>query len=75
MLPAPEDGRNYYPKHAELIEIINKIIIVATIWLFILLYQMMHSYTNIKFHHVRPSFPSVWNNWAPNGWIFMKLDT
>ena len=26
---APEDGRNYRPKHVELIEIINKIIIVA----------------------------------------------
>ena len=36
---APEDGRNYRPKHAELIEIINKIIIVASSWLFILLYQ------------------------------------
>jgi hypothetical protein len=33
---APEDGRNYRPKH-ELIEIINKIIIVASSWLFILL--------------------------------------
>ena len=36
---APEDGRNYRPKHVELIEIINKIIIVASSWLFILLYQ------------------------------------
>jgi len=36
---SPEDGRNYGPKHVELIEIINKIIIVASIWLFILLYQ------------------------------------
>jgi len=34
---APEDGRNYRPKNAELIEIINKIIIVASRWLFILL--------------------------------------
>jgi len=34
---APEDGRNYRPKHVELIEIINKIIIVASSWLFILL--------------------------------------
>jgi len=32
-------GRNYRPKHVELIEIINKIIIVASMWLFILLYQ------------------------------------
>jgi len=34
---APEDGRNYRPKHVELIEIINKIIIVASSWVFILL--------------------------------------
>ena len=27
---APEDGRNYFPKHVELIEVINKIIIVAS---------------------------------------------
>jgi len=36
---APENGRNYRPKHVELIEIINKIITVAYSWLFILLYQ------------------------------------
>jgi len=36
---APDDGRNYSPKHVELIEIINKIIIVASSWLFVLLYQ------------------------------------
>jgi len=36
---APEDGQNYLPKHVELIEIINKIIIVASSWRFILLYQ------------------------------------
>jgi len=35
----PEDGRNCRPKHVELIEIINKIIIVASSWLFTLLYQ------------------------------------
>jgi len=35
----PEDGRNYQPKHVELIEFINKIIIFASNWLFILLYQ------------------------------------
>ena len=34
---ASEDGRNHRPKHVELIEIINKIIIVASSWLFILL--------------------------------------
>jgi len=36
---APEDGRNYRPKHVELIEIMNKIIILASSFLFILLYQ------------------------------------
>jgi len=35
----PEDGRNYRPKHVELIVIINKIIVVASSWLFILSYQ------------------------------------
>ena len=34
---APEDGRNYRPKHVELIEIVNKVIIVASSWLFVLL--------------------------------------
>ena len=34
---APEDGRNYRPKHVELIEIISKIITVVSSWLFILL--------------------------------------
>ena len=32
-------ARNYRPKHVELIEMFNKIIIVASSWLFILLYQ------------------------------------
>jgi len=32
---APEDGGNYRPKHVELIEIVNKIINVASSWLFI----------------------------------------
>ena len=36
---APEDGRNYRPKHVELIEITNKIIVFASSRLFILLYQ------------------------------------
>ena len=48
-LSAPEDGRNYRPKHVELIHIVNKIIIVASSWLFILLLSMMHGHTNIKF--------------------------
>jgi len=36
---AAKDGRNYRPKHDELIEIINKTIVVASSWLLILLYQ------------------------------------
>jgi hypothetical protein len=36
-LVLPEDGRTYRPKDVELIEIINKITIVASSWLFILL--------------------------------------
>jgi len=37
---APENGRNYCPKHVELIEVINNnIVIVASSWLFILLYR------------------------------------
>jgi len=32
-----EDGRNYRPKHVELNEIINKVIIVVSSWLFLLL--------------------------------------
>ena len=44
MFTAPEDGRNYRPKHVELIETINKIIIVASSWLLILLY----TFINIK---------------------------
>ena len=35
---AMEDGQNCL-KHVELIEVINKIIIVASSWLFVLLYQ------------------------------------
>jgi len=35
----PEDGRNYRPKHVELIVIINKIIVFAASWLFILLVE------------------------------------
>jgi hypothetical protein len=35
---APEDGRNYRPKHVELIVIIKKFVSVASSWLFILLY-------------------------------------
>jgi len=64
MLPAgdqdevePEDGRNYRPKHVEVIEIINKIIIVASSWLFILLY-FTYLATNSKLYEIfkRPQY-------------------
>jgi len=41
---SPEDGRNYRPKHVELIEVINK-------WPFLVVYiivSMMHGHANIK---------------------------
>jgi len=38
---APEDGRIYSPKHVQLIEIIYKIIIVASSWLFIKLLSVI----------------------------------
>jgi len=38
VLYTAEDGRNYRPKYAELIEAINGIITVASSWLFILLH-------------------------------------
>jgi len=41
-------GTNYRPKHVELIENINKIIIVASSWLFILLYQWRKSHERKK---------------------------
>jgi len=35
---APKDGQNYRSKHVQLIDSVNKLIIVASSWLFILLY-------------------------------------
>ena len=40
-IPPPEDGQNYRPKYVELIEIINKTVIVASSRLFILLMHHM----------------------------------
>jgi len=37
---APEDRRNYRPKHVELFEVLKKIIILASGWIFILLFLM-----------------------------------
>jgi len=47
---ALEGGRNYRPKHVELMEIVDKIIIVASSWLFILLYYRNYA-GNIKNGH------------------------
>ena len=44
---APEDGRNYSPKHVELIGIINKPLLLHLVVCIIIL--VMHSRTNIKF--------------------------
>jgi len=43
---APEDGRTYRPKHVELIEIINKLNIVAFSWLFMLENPIFNSSCN-----------------------------
>jgi len=43
---ALEDWRNYTPKHVELIEIVNKIIIVLSSRLFILLLQAVSHFHN-----------------------------
>ena len=45
---APEDGRNYRPKHVELIEIVNKIFNVASSWLFILTNQGLFTLTALR---------------------------
>ena len=45
---APEGGQNNCPKHVELIEIINKTVIVASSWLSILFISIMHGQANIK---------------------------
>ena len=52
---APDDGRNYCPKHVELIEIINKIIIVASSLLFILLLLLLLYYMDVSVTGI--SFP------------------
>ena len=44
----PEDGRIYRPKHAELIEIINKLLLLHLVGVYIIV-SVMHGYTNVKF--------------------------
>ena len=46
---APEDGRDHRPKHVELIEIINKPLLLHLVGKYISLMSMMLGQTNIKF--------------------------
>ena len=46
---APEDGRNYRPKHVELIGIINKPLLVHLVGVYIIV-SMMHGHTDIKWN-------------------------
>jgi len=46
---APEDGRNYRPKHVELIVIINKICYFCIYLAVYIITSVMHDHTNIKF--------------------------
>jgi len=45
---APEDGRNYRPKHVELIVIINKICYCCIQLAVYIIVSKMHGHTNIK---------------------------
>ena len=46
---APEDERNYRPKHIELIVIINKKFVIVAIGLAVfIIVSMMHRHTSIK---------------------------
>ena len=44
---APEDGRNYRPKYVELIDIINKLLLLHLVGVYIIV-SVMHGHTNIK---------------------------
>jgi hypothetical protein len=43
---APEDGRNYRPKHVELIGIINKLLLLYYFVVYIIV-SIMHGHTNM----------------------------
>ena len=45
---APEDGRNYRPKHVEVIEIINKIVTFASSVVVYIIVSVMYGHTDIK---------------------------
>ena len=55
----PEDGRNYRPKHVELIEIANKIIIFASSRLFILL--LIYNSSNAENFEIQSDFSANHN--------------
>ena len=40
---APEDGRNYRPKHGELIEIINKLLLLHPVGCLYYLFQLVYA--------------------------------
>jgi hypothetical protein len=46
---APVDGRNYRPKHVELVVIINKICYCCIYLAVYIIVSVMHGHTNIKF--------------------------
>jgi len=48
-------GRNYPPKHAELIEIINKLLLLHPVGVYIVV-SVMHGHTNIKFSSVSHTY-------------------
>ena len=52
-------GGNYRPEHVELIEIISKIIIVASSWLFILLHAFYFFKSKVLFYYLTDRFPKV----------------
>ena len=54
-----EDGRNYRTKHVELIEIVNKIIIVASSWLFILFILQLRDYMHMNTFFVTADFKDM----------------
>jgi len=53
---APEEGRNYRPKHVELIEVINKLSLLHLVWLFILLYYVQVLWPIFRIQFSSPSF-------------------
>ena len=57
---SPEDGRNYRSKHVELIEIINKLLLLHLVGVYIIV-SVMHGHTNTR--HLQ----SIQVNWTIKG--------